>query len=90
MLTLLKKQAGQTQLFKVYFARCQTVLSLLRVRNPSAGTLKSWSTVEAISLDEVVALTKEEQERLGLEIKPRRSAATTRRGNRQLAPHGKK
>lgn len=83
MLRLLEDQAKQTELFKGYLARCQTALELLQEKNPSAATLRGWSGVDAIPLSEILPITKEEQESLGLYPEGRRSAKTTKRAKRQ-------
>lgn len=83
MLRLLNEQAKQTELFRGYFARCQTALDLLQIENPSAATLRGWSGVDAIPLSEILPITKEEQESLGLYPEGRRSAKTTKRAKRQ-------
>jgi hypothetical protein len=83
MLRLLNEQAKQTELFKDYFARCQTALDLLQIENPSAATLRGWSGVDPIPLDDVEPITEREQEALGLYPEGRRSAETTTRAKRQ-------
>jgi hypothetical protein len=83
MLRLLNEQAKQTELFKGYFARCQTALELLQIENPSAATLRGWSGVDPIPLDDVEAITEDEQETLGLYPEQPRPAKTTRRAKRQ-------
>jgi hypothetical protein len=85
ILQLLKEQANQTELFKRYFARCQTALELLEEKNPAAATLRAWSGVEAVPLDDVEPITKDEQESIGLYPKPPRPAKTTKRAKRQKA-----
>ncbi len=83
MLRLLEEQAKQTELFKGYFARCQTALELLQEKNPSAATLRGWSGVDAIPLDDVEPIAEQERESLGLYPEGRRSAETTKRAKRQ-------
>jgi hypothetical protein len=83
MLRLLDDQAKQTELFKGYFARCQTALELLQEKNPAAATLCAWSGVDAIPLDDVEPITEHERETLGLYPEGRRSAETTTRAKRQ-------
>lgn len=83
MLRLLNEQAKQTELFQGYFARCQTALELLQIENPSAATLRGWSGVDAIPLDETLPITKDEQESLGLYPEHPRPAKTTKRAKRQ-------
>jgi hypothetical protein len=83
MLRLLNEQAKQTELFRGYFARCQTALDLLLEKNPSGATLRGWSGVDPIPLDDVEPITEREQDALGLYPEGRRSAKTTKRANRQ-------
>ena len=83
MLRLLNEQAKQTELFRGYFARCQTALDLLQIENPSAATLRGWSGVDPIPLDDVQPITKDEQDSLRLYPEGRRSAETTKRAKRQ-------
>jgi hypothetical protein len=83
MLRLLNEHAKQTELFQGYFARCQTALDLLQIENPSAATLRGWSGVDAIPLDDVEPITENEQDALGLYPEGRRSAETTKRAERQ-------
>ena len=83
MLRLLEDQAKQAELFRGYFARCQTALDLLQIENPSAATLRGWSGVDPIPLDDVEPITKEERESLGLYPEGRRSAEATKRAKRQ-------
>ena len=83
MLRLLDHQAKQTELFKGYFARCQTALELLQEKNPAAATLRGWSGVDPIPLDDVEPITEQERDSLGLYPEGRRSAETTTRAKRQ-------
>ena len=64
-------------------ARCQTALDLLQERNPSGATLRGWSGVDPIPLDDVEPITEHEQDSLGLYPEGRRSAETTKRAKRQ-------
>ncbi len=83
MLKLLDSQASNTELFRNYFGRCQTVLSLLEIDDPSAGTLKAWSGAERIPLDDVLPIPKSEHGWLGVTESQRRSADETVRAIRQ-------
>jgi hypothetical protein len=80
---MLKSQADQPELFRDYFARCQTVVEALGTDNPSAATLRAWSGVDAALIDSIVPLTAEERVSLGLYGQSRRSAETTSRASRQ-------
>jgi hypothetical protein len=83
MLRLLDEQAKQTELFRDYFARCQTALDLLQEKNPFGATLRGWSGVDPIPLEDVEPITEREQDALGLYPEGRRSAETSKRAKRQ-------
>jgi hypothetical protein len=86
MLKMLESQANQSELFREYFARCQTVLGTLGTENPSAATLRAWSGVDAAPIDGLVPLTEKERESLGTYRHVYRPAETTIRANRQRIP----
>jgi hypothetical protein len=89
MLKMLSNQAKQPELFRNYFGRCQTALEALGIDNPSAATLRAWSGVDALPMDDILPLTKEERESLGIFASVRRSAETTHRAHRQGVPRSK-
>jgi hypothetical protein len=55
----------------------------LEVKNPSASTLGAWSGVAALPLDEVMAISEDDQDLLDLKAKERRPAEETKRMKRQ-------
>ena len=65
MLKMLSNQAKQPEPFRNYFGRCQTALEALGIDNPSAATLRAWSGVDALPMDDILPLTEEERESLG-------------------------
>jgi hypothetical protein len=89
MLKMLSNQANQPELFRNYFARCQTAVEALGMENPSAATLRAWSGVDPLPMDDILPLTEEERESLGIYPSVRRSAETTLRAHRQSVPRSK-
>jgi hypothetical protein len=83
MLKLLDKQVKDSKLFRDYFGRCQTVVSLLDIKSLSAGTLKSWSGVNRIQLDDILPISEEDQNWLGVKDEERRSVEETAKSVRQ-------
>jgi hypothetical protein len=89
MLKMLSNQANQPELFRNYFGRCQTALEALGTDNPSAATLRAWSGVDALPMDDIRPLTEKERESLGIFPSVRRSAETTLRAHRQSVPRSR-
>jgi hypothetical protein len=83
MLALLDIQVKDAEIFRNYFGRCQSVLSLLRIKNLSAGTLKSWTGVDNVPLDDVVPIPEKDHDWLGVKESKRRSAEQTAKALRQ-------
>jgi hypothetical protein len=86
MLKMLRSQANRPDLFRDYFARCQTAVEALGTDNPSAATLKAWSGVDAAPMDGLVPLTEKERESLGIYRHVHHPAETTIRADRHSMP----